>query len=41
MRPVTITPDGGRRSLVSLKESQNEIGNFQLIGPQELERYFE
>ena len=37
MHPVTVTPDGGRRSLASLKESQIEPGTFQLIGPHELE----
>ena len=38
MRPVTVSPDGGRRSLTSLKASIPRLSDFQLIDAPELEQ---
>ena len=38
MRPLTVSPDGGRRSITSLKASIPRLSDFQLIDAPELEQ---
>ena len=41
MRPVTVSPDGGRRSITSLKASIPRLSDFQLIDALALEQLLE